>query len=237
MRAPCIGIVVAAAACASPAPEPPVAHYAGYLPCGNCPALRMELSLLAAGRYEQKLVYIDTREGDKVEASAGRWKREQGVIELSGAAPGERQLLRAAGDGTLRLLDNDGREIASPYPQVLRRSERATVGAPLMLTEAQAGEAITLNRGQELEISLATQPGTGYGWWPREVAQPVLAMAASPETVRGDAPPGLVGAPASQRWRYAAFRSGGQALAFDYKRIWEQDVAPARTVAFKVTVR
>ena len=234
-----LGVLLAA--CAAQAPAPPVAHYAGYLPCANCPALRMELALFreegAQGRYEQKLVYVDTREGDRTEASAGRWSRSQDVIELAGAAPGERQLLRQGADGSLRLLDNDRREIASPYPQLLRRAERATVGAPLAVGEAQNGQAITLNAGQELEIRLVTQPGTGYGWWPRDVASPVLAMAAAPVMLRGDAPPGLMGAPAPQLWRYAGFRSGTQALAFDYKRAWEQGVAPARTVGFTVTVR
>ena len=247
MKAWIAALLWVASACAWSAP--PVARYAGFLPCANCPALRMELALFgergAPAGYEQRLVYVDTRDGDKVVASAGRWRVVRGsaddagarVIELSGEAPAGRQFLLEAGDGSLRLLDGERREIASPQPQVLRRSEREFVGDPVTVTEADAGRPIGLRVGQELVVKLASQPSTGYGWTPRSAAEPVLAPLAAPVYVRGEAAGGMVGVAGTQVWRFAAFRGGAQALAFDYRRPWERAQAPARTVSFPVEVR
>src|SRR5258705_9422921 len=144
--------VLAGCAPASPgAANAPVllARFAGNLPCADCPALHMELALHvdrggAPTTFEQQLIYVATRDGDRTFTTTGRWTIRRGsatdptatVYELDTDRPHERQFLLKVGDRALRLLDRDRGEIPSPLPQVLLRAEPEVVGTPITVTEA-----------------------------------------------------------------------------------------------------
>ena len=229
---------VLAAACAPLAARAGTERYAGFLPCADCPAIVMELTLLdgTPARYEQRLTYVDTRDGDKTFASAGQWTVKAGTIELTEARSRERRLLRREGD-ILRLLDNAGREIDSPRPQLLLRSEREFVGEPVTVTKDDANAPLELKRGQHLVVRLPSTPGTGYRWTIRHDPQSALLPLATAAYERNAGTANLMGAPGTETWKLAAFTAGRQTLVFEYRRPWEKDAAAAQTLSFPVTVR
>jgi predicted secreted protein len=227
-----------------------LARYAGNLPCADCPALRMELALYvdrgdAPTTYEQRLIYVATRDGDRTFTTTGRWTIRRGsatdptatVYELDTDRPDERQFLLKVGDRALRLLDRDRAEIPSPLPQVLLRAEPEVVGTPITVTEADLHRTVMLRAGQEVVVRLASNRTTGYRWSLVAADDPVLALLASPVYVPDPAAAGAVGVGGTEVWRLSAFRAGAQTLSFEYRRPWERDTAAARTVSLSVTVR
>jgi len=227
-----------------------LARFAGMLPCADCPALRMELALYvdrggAPTTYEQQLIYVATRDGDRRFTTTGRWTIRRGsatdpaatVYALDTDRPDERQFLLKVGDRALRLLDRDRGEILSPLPQVLLRAEPEVVGAPITVTEADLDRTVMLRAGQEIVVRLASNRTTGYRWTLVAADDPVLALLASPVYVPDPAPAGGVGVGGTEVWRLSAFRTGAQRLSFEYRRPWEHDTAAARTVSLSVTVR
>ncbi len=221
-----------------------VARYAGALPCADCAALKMELSLFAdadgkPGAYEERLTYVDARGADRVREGRGRWSVTTGsaanpgdsVYELVSSS-GERQFLQRSGDGTLRILDRERREIDSPRPQVLVRAEPEFAGNPVSVGEMDAGKPVTLRRGQELVLRMPSNPSTGYRWSIALGGPGVLSMVATPAYVRG--PGAAPGAGGVEVWRFAAFLCGTETLVLKYARPWEKDTAPARTASFPV---
>src|SRR5260221_8713148 len=239
-RAAVIAMLWTSMQCATAAAREAFAQYAGILPCADCAALRVDLTLLAdaAGSpttYRQRLTYVDKGGADKVFASAGRWTIVRGTpaepqatfYRLSGPRPGESQLLRVEGARALRLVDDAGLDIPSPRAQVLWRSEKRFVGAPLAITESDANGAVVVNTGQELVVRLSSNPTTGYRWTLAADADAVLALAATPKYRRDRVAEGMVGSGGAETWRLFAFRPGAQRVSFEYRRPWERETAPA----------
>ena len=95
--------------------------YAGLIPCADCPGIEKSIAFAADGRYTETMVY---RERDTTAVSEGTW---------SVAADGKRLLLdptdKGASDAFLeivsanavRMLDADGKAIASGLDYTLRR--------------------------------------------------------------------------------------------------------------------
>jgi len=50
-------------------------------------------------------------------------------------------------------------------------------------------------------------------------------------------PEGMVGTGGAETWRLFAFRPGAQRVSFEYRRPWERETAPARTISFATEVR
>ena len=223
------------------------ARYSGMLPCADCPALRMDLALRkdASGKpatYEQKMTYVDRRGKDVVMRSAGRWEIVRGsaaepnatLYRLTEARSHTRELLRVEGEQALRLVDDDGRDIPSPRPQVLWRTDAAA--GPVTVGKSEANRTIALKPGQELVVRLAGNPTTGYRWAMADGGEPVVAITATPAYKPDAAAQGMVGVGGVETWRFLAFRPGPQRLTFEYRRPWEQNATPAETVSFAIDV-
>ena len=239
--------IVAAAPRAVAAAADPVAHYAGILPCADCPALRMDLTLHrdasgAPTTYEQKMTYVDRRGNDEVMTSAGHWQVVRGsaadpratLYRLTEARSRQSELVLVDGERALRIVDDNGRDIPSPRPQVLWRVDPAA--KRVTLGNADAGRTITLKPGEELAVRLAGNRTTGYQWTMTEDAGAVIAMSATPAYETNAYPKGMVGVGGVETWRLFAFRPGRQRVAFEYRRPWEQNVAPAETISFSIDV-
>ncbi len=97
--------------------------------------------------------------------------------------------------------------------------------------DADAG-TVELVPGQDLEIALPLNAGTGYGWRLDHEAAPVLAGGSSFMT---DAK--VPGAPIRMVYRYTAAARGQTDVAFTLKRPWEADAPGDRRVVFHVRVR
>ena len=99
------------------------------------------------------------------------------------------------------------------------------------VTEQDAGKTIELKTGDILLISLEGNITTGYSWIPAPQTPVVLEqvgdVAVTPES---DA----VGAPGTLVQTFKATATGQTTLHLDYKRSWEENIAPEKT--FEVTI-
>lgn len=245
------GAIAIALASAHPAWAKAPCRYRGILPCADCSALRVDLTLLpgktsSSGTYRETLTYVATRDGDRSFTSRGEWKaaRDEAagstrtLYRLRDFKSGERTLLAAQGERSLRFLDADGGEIASPVPEVLWRAERRFTGPARVVEDAAGAGEIVLRPGQELVVRLRGNPSTGYRWTrASESAGDPLALAASPSFASDPTREGTVGAGGVESWRFLASGVGHATLRFEYRRPWEKDAAAAGTASFEVTVR
>jgi heat shock protein HslJ/uncharacterized lipoprotein NlpE involved in copper resistance len=131
---------VLAAGCAStpppaepPRPGAPPATWSGEIPCADCPAQRLTLTLFADQSFRLRRTYVG-RDGQSYEL--GRWARAQDAgrrLSLRSGSEQALEFLLAEGD-TLRLLDRQGREIKSGLNYDLARQPRADrVEGPMRL--------------------------------------------------------------------------------------------------------
>ena len=108
--------------------------------------------------------------------------------------------------------------------------------APLpktILTDQDAGKAITLKVGDMLLVSLEGNITTGYTWEMVAADSAILAQQGDAEYAPES---NLVGAPGLIRLTLKATAAGHQALTLIYHRPWEKDVEPVKTISFDVTI-
>jgi inhibitor of cysteine peptidase len=106
--------------------------------------------------------------------------------------------------------------------------------APRTITEADADRVVVLAVGQELVLKLASNPSTGYGWSLAERGTPVLANLGKPTYQASGTLPGSGGA---EMWTLRAAKVGSETLKFEYRRAWEKQLPPAKTLLFRVIVK
>lgn len=87
--------------------------------------------------------------------------------------------------------------------------------------------------GQMLTVKLPGNITTGFSWYLVQMPD-LLEQIGEEEYVPMQSQ--MVGAGGISIWRFKAFASGTDTLRFIYKRSWEADVLPARTVDYIVTV-
>ncbi|MEP6908214.1 MAG: protease inhibitor I42 family protein [Pseudoxanthomonas sp.] len=102
------------------------------------------------------------------------------------------------------------------------------------VVSVQAGET-RLRIGQSLAIELDSNASTGYGWELIDDGSPQLVPAPVPVSAEV-LPPPMPGAGGMSRWRFRAVQAGTTTVHLVYRRDWEKEVAPARTVSYRVVV-
>jgi inhibitor of cysteine peptidase len=90
-----------------------------------------------------------------------------------------------------------------------------------------------LSIGQELVVTLSSNPTTGYGWSFQSTAASVLRDVEE-EYIATE--PVLVGSGGEHRFIFSAAATGGTTLRFDYRRAWESGVPAAQVVEYIVRV-
>jgi predicted secreted protein len=97
---------------------------------------------------------------------------------------------------------------------------------------------ITVRKGQTFNLTLRSNPTTGYIWQLAETPDSGLIQLIGNE-YRGDKTgrAGLVGAGGREIWTFKAVASGETTIALKYIRPWEKDTAPAKSARFKIIVR
>ncbi|MGQ7956736.1 protease inhibitor I42 family protein [Pseudomonas sp. SP16.1] len=95
---------------------------------------------------------------------------------------------------------------------------------------------LTLDQGQQLILSLPSNPTTGFRWILRDAA-PALLHSLGPEVYSNPEDAGLVGAAGQSTWRFQAREAGEGRLLLTYQRPWETAVAPARTFDCELRVK
>jgi inhibitor of cysteine peptidase len=131
------------------------------------------------------------------------------------AAPFARWLLPAA----LTLLS-----ACSQTPSTINLDQEAKNHCPL-----------SMQRGQELTLSLRSNPSTGFRWEVKEAASGVLKSLGK-EVYSHPEDAGLVGSAGQSTWRYKAQNPGNGRLLMIYHQPWEPNVAPASTFDCAISV-
>ena len=99
------------------------------------------------------------------------------------------------------------------------------------------GTQVELAAGQVLEVTLESNPTTGYSWEVSEVDEAVLAQVGEAEFQ--EAPKEdeqMVGVGGTETFRFTS-SAGETTLTLVYHRPWEKDVEPLETFTVEVVVR
>ena len=107
---------------------------------------------------------------------------------------------------------------------------------PVTVSAAQSGTSVALASGQDLVVRLPSNPTTGYRWIYVEPKDAVLRVD-GPSSYEAQSAGGAAGAGGTEIWKLAPLKPGQQQLRFEYRRPWEQDVAPSKVATYTVTVK
>ena len=107
---------------------------------------------------------------------------------------------------------------------------------PVTVSADQSGTSVALASGQDLVVRLPSNPTTGYRWIYVEPKDAVLRVD-GPSSYEVQSAGGAAGAGGTEIWKLAPLKPGQQQLRFEYRRPWEQEVAPSRVATYTVTVK
>lgn len=103
------------------------------------------------------------------------------------------------------------------------------------MTEADNGSRQKIAVGQELRVTLESNPSTGYHWDIDGALPAQLEQIGSSEYTQGGGP-GMTGAPGTEAWTFKGRTTGEAQLKMKYWRTFEPTATPAETFAVDVTV-
>jgi inhibitor of cysteine peptidase len=101
--------------------------------------------------------------------------------------------------------------------------------------DAQSQCPLNMHPGQELLLSLRSNPSTGFRWEVKDAASGVL-KSLGPEVYSHPEDAGLVGSAGQSTWRFKAHTAGRGQLLLVYRQPWEPNVAPAQRFDCPITV-
>lgn len=101
--------------------------------------------------------------------------------------------------------------------------------------EQQSNCPMQLHTGQNLIVSLPSNPTTGYRWAIQDSAGGVL-HSLGPEVYSSSDNGQLLGSGGQSTWRFQAFAAGNGRLRLTYQQPWEPEAEPAQTFDCPITV-
>ena len=101
--------------------------------------------------------------------------------------------------------------------------------------EKQSACPLVLKTGQNLILTLPSNPTTGYRWTIQDSAGGVL-RSLSPEVYSNPEDAGVVGAAGQSTWRFQAFTAGSGRLRLTSQQPWAPEVNPVDTFDCAITV-
>ena len=114
----------------------------------------------------------------------------------------------------------------------------ATSKDPLLSVDARqlARCPLVLQQGQNLLVSLPSNPTSGYRWTIEHNASLVLRSLGA-EAYQADEQDQLVGSGGQSIWRYRAEKTGQDRLRMSYQRPWETDQPALEQIDCLIEVR
>ena len=111
--------------------------------------------------------------------------------------------------------------------------------ANISLDASADGSTQQLKVGEIMAITLESNPSTGYGWFatssnPEVAAQTGDSQYQEPQSSTGT--PAL-GAAGTETLTFQAIKAGTAVLTLDYKRGWETNVTPEKTITITLEVK
>ena len=110
-----------------------------------------------------------------------------------------------------------------------------TTPTEIELNESDNGCHVDLEKGQDMVITLESNPSTGYTWEITEVDESILKLV-DDEYQQSNPDDDLVGEGGWQILHFEAADVGQTALEIVYHRPWEEGVEPLETFAIQVVV-
>jgi inhibitor of cysteine peptidase len=99
------------------------------------------------------------------------------------------------------------------------------------------GRQIELTKGQTFNVTLETNPSTGYSWEVVELNTNLLQKIGEADSEPSITNEQLVGAPVMHTFQFEVINTGQTTLKIVYRRSWEQEVAPVNTFSIDIFVR
>lgn len=103
-------------------------------------------------------------------------------------------------------------------------------------TEADNGKTVTLPVNAAFDVVVKGNPSTGFGWEVSAVDEAVVKLAGDPDYESDNADSGMVGVPGMYTLRFRTVAPGETDLVLVYRRSWETEAEPARTLELRVVV-
>jgi inhibitor of cysteine peptidase len=103
------------------------------------------------------------------------------------------------------------------------------------LTAADKDSQVDVRAGDQIVITLDSNPSTGYTWEVKDLNTTILEQVGDP--VFSSSNPGLVGSVGSLTITFKALKAGTATLTLVYHRPWETGIDPIDTFAVTITVR
>jgi inhibitor of cysteine peptidase len=108
----------------------------------------------------------------------------------------------------------------------------------IQMDEKDNGSQVELALGQDLTITLESNPSTGFRWEVVEIDQPILQQVGEAQYVPADPNQSpLPGQAGRETLRFQAVAPGRITLQLAYHRSWEKNVEPQKTYTLHVLVR
>ena len=109
--------------------------------------------------------------------------------------------------------------------------------SPVTVSAAQTGTSVELAANQDLVVRLPSNPSTGYRWIYVEPKDAVLRVDGPSTFETTQTAAGAAGSGGTEIWKLAPVKPGLQQLRFEYRRPWEQGMAPSQVATYAVTVK
>ena len=109
-------------------------------------------------------------------------------------------------------------------------------GKKINLTLDYNGRQIELTNGQTFNVTLETNPSTGYSWEVVELNNNILYKIGEAESEPNISEKNILGAPVMHTFQFEVINTGQTTLKIVYHRIWEKDVAPEKTFSINLTI-
>ncbi len=106
---------------------------------------------------------------------------------------------------------------------------------PVYVSEEDSGRAVSLSEGQDLVVTLTSNPSTGYGWSYQSSTSGVLSPVGETEYLPDE--PVRIGSGGRERLRFTALRAGRTTLVFQYRQPWDTSSPAQETVSYDVVVQ
>ncbi len=109
----------------------------------------------------------------------------------------------------------------------------------LQLDARADGTTQQLKVDEVVAITLESNPSTGFSWFATSSNPDIIAQAGESQyqEVQSDTAKPVVGAAGTETLSFKALKAGTATLTLDYKRGWETDVAPEKTITITVEVK
>ena len=107
---------------------------------------------------------------------------------------------------------------------------------PREVSDVVDGARVTLARGQDLLVNLDGNQATGHRWSLTRAADPVLTQVGEATYAQRAAEGRLSGSGGVTTFHFRGAALGTASLAFTYRRTWEPNIPPVKTVRFDIKV-